>query len=1166
MAQLCAILGVSLLLYMGAAWVAGKALGLSESDFYILFAILSAIGVMAAGVFVWWKMRQQEASDLPADAPLDPNDEIDAIVREAEAKLAGSSQVGKGAGVATLPVVLVLGEPGTAKTSTILNSGLEPELLAGVAHQDNQVAPTRTANFWLAKNTIFAEAGAPLLAEQSRWVRLVRRLKPGSLKSAIGGNAHAPRAAVVCVNAEVFTQQGAAEYFATVARNTQARLGEVSQALGISFPVYVLFTRCDRLPFFPDYVRGLSNDEAGQVLGVTLPMSNVQAGVYAEEQTRRLTTSFDSLFYSLADKRLHFLPREGDPQKVPGAYEFPREFRKLRNAVVQFLVDVARPSQLRTSPFLRGFYFSGVRPVAVQDTPLPSASAPSAKAAQASGHATGMFAAMRPGAVAQPAPQPQYTGTKRVPQWVFVSRLFNQVILQDRAALAASGSSTKTSGLQRMLLIAGSLVLFLTAIGFTVSYFKNRAMVNNAVAAAESIGSGEAAGSALASVDSLQKLETLRQALEQLTSYRTDGHPMSMGWGLFAGEDLYPHLRKTYYNRFGQLLFTQAQGALRTHLQRLPAAPTSTDDYGLPYQVLKGYLITTVQNDKVTDASPAPILLSRWAEGRSVDPQRMDLAQKQFVYYAKDLKNGNPFSSQGDNDAVARGRSYLANFAGNERVYQYMLSLAGKKAVNFNRDVANSAQAVVNNKDVPGPFTKAGYQYMADNLPKADQFFAGERWVLCDAAGNISASSCQSAGINKVQLTKDLSTRYVNDFIAQWRSYFRNTSVLRYSDLKDAANKLNMQSGTQSPILGLFWLASQNTGVDYSKIEGADRIQKAFQSVHHVVPPANVDRYVAPSNQPYMNALLTLQTSVDQAAQTPTPDPAMASTTLSNATSAKISVKQVAQGFNIDPETHLEATLQQLLEDPITNAEGLLRGLGPAELNGKGKGLCAQFSAVTNKYPFNPAATPETSIAEVNSLLRPGEGALWAFYDANLKPALVKQGGPYVATGTLPLTPQFVSFFNTAAKLSEALYKPGSPDPKLAYTLTPLKSEGIQSVTLNIDGQTLTATGTGGAGKQFTWPGGGQAALSGKFGGPDLGFFSYTGTWAAFRLMGDAERWEPSGSGYNLEWVVRVGGKPVTLPSGAPLTVRFQLDMGGAPAFFKKGSLSGLRCVSQVAK
>jgi hypothetical protein len=67
--------------------------------------------------------------------------------------------------------------------------------------------------------------------------------------------------------------------------------------------------------------------------------------------------------------------------------------------------------------------------------------------------------------------------------------------------------------------------------------------------------------------------------------------------------------------------------------------------------------------------------------------------------------------------------------------------------------------------------------------------------------------------------------------------------------------------------------------------------------------------------------------------------------------------------------------------------------------------------------------------------------------------------------------------------------------------------------------------------------------------------------------MGQAERWEPSGSGYNLEWLVRVGGnKPIVLANGSSVAVRVLLDMGGAPPFFKKGSLAGLRCVSQVAK
>lgn len=1144
MLKLGLIVGVSLLVYMVAVWAVATLLGLSGPDFYILFGALAALGVIAAGLIVWWRMRQQdEDSELPADTSLDPNDEIDGLVREASGKLA--------TGIGTLPVVLILGEQGAAKTSTLLNSGLEAELVAGVAQQGAAIVPTRTANFWLAKNTVFVEAGAPVLGETSKWVRLVNRLKPGNLRAMVGGNAQAPRAAVLCVNAEIFTQPGADDQLTAAARNAQARLGEISQVLGIRFPVYVLFTRCDRLPFFSDYIRTLSNEEAGQVLGSTLPIQNAQAGVYADEQTRRLSAAFDALFHSLADSRLHLLPREQDPQKTPGAYEFPREFRKLRNSVVQFLVDVARPSQLRASPFLRGFYFSGVRPIVVQDSPSPApiAAQPAAKAA---GHATGVFAAMRPGS---PAPAPQYVGTKRVPQWVFLSRLFHQVILQDRAAQSASGSSTKTSGLQRWLMAAGIALLLIAAAGFTVSFFKNRAMIHNAVSAAEAIPAAEAAGSTLASVDSLQKLDVLRQSLEQLTQYRADGHPLSMGWALYAGDDLYRHVRKSYYDKFGQLLFIQGQGALRGVLQKLPATATPADDYKGPYEALKGYLITTAHNDKASDASPAPVLLTRWSEGRSVDALSLQLAQKQFVFYAQDLKNGNPFSSTADADAVARGRAYLSSFEGSERVYQYMLSQAGKSAVNYNRDVKDSAQAVVNNRDVPAAFTKAGYQFMANALPRADQFFAGERWVLCEAG------DCKQEGFAKAKLTQDLSARYVNDFIVQWRGYFRNARVLPYNDLKDASKKLNLQSGTQSPILALFWLASQNTGVDFAKIHGADRIQKAFQAVHLVAPPSSVDTYVSPANQPYMNSLLTLQTAIDQAAQTPS-DSAILSVTRSNATNARIAVKQLALGFNRDPETQLETTLQKLLEDPITNAETTLNGVGPAELNAKGRGLCAQFSAVTAKYPFSPSATAEASLAEVNGLLKPGEGALWIFYEGNLKPALAKQGSQYMQTGAVPLNSQFVTFFNTAAKLSEALYKPGAADPKLTYTLTPLKPEGIQSVTLNLDGQKLTAGTTGGPGKQFAWPGGAQASLSANFGSGDLEFASYNGLWSSFRLIGDAEGWEPSGTGNNLDWIWKLSRGT----TGASMVARFHLDMGGAPAFFRKGGLAGLRCVSQVAK
>jgi len=43
------------------------------------------------------------------------------------------------------------------------------------------------------------------------------------------------------------------------------------------------------------------------------------------------------LFYSLAEKRVDLLSIAGQTEKLPGIYEFPRELRKLRQLLVQFL-------------------------------------------------------------------------------------------------------------------------------------------------------------------------------------------------------------------------------------------------------------------------------------------------------------------------------------------------------------------------------------------------------------------------------------------------------------------------------------------------------------------------------------------------------------------------------------------------------------------------------------------------------------------------------------------------------------------------------------------------------------------------------------------------------------------------------------------------------------
>ena len=151
------ITGVSLTGYLVAAWVAGKMLGLKDSEFYILWGLLAAVGTLAAGAFVWWKMRSKEGAEgEEADAPVESSSdtEVDFLVRDAEIKLA-ASRLAQGSKLGNLPLLFVMGEQGSTKTTVLVNSGLEPELLAGQVYQDNGIAPTRSANLSLANGTIF---------------------------------------------------------------------------------------------------------------------------------------------------------------------------------------------------------------------------------------------------------------------------------------------------------------------------------------------------------------------------------------------------------------------------------------------------------------------------------------------------------------------------------------------------------------------------------------------------------------------------------------------------------------------------------------------------------------------------------------------------------------------------------------------------------------------------------------------------------------------------------------------------------------------------------------------------------------------------------------------------------------------------------------------------
>jgi type VI secretion system protein ImpL len=1131
------VTGLVLLAYLVLVWLSGGMLHLQGSSLWIWRIGLSIIGIAGAGVFLWFKRKEQKrlAGDASGDTAGQAHEEIDSLIRAAESKLA-AARIEGGAKLGNLPAIFLIGEAGSTKTSIMIHSGLEPELIAGQVFQDTAVVPTRSANLWFARRMIFAEAGGRLMADNSGWQRLVSRLRPGKLATAFGKGQQAPRAAIVCFDCETFVRAGSTDALTMASRNLHARLSGMSQALGINLPVYMLFTRTDRLPFFNEYVRNLSNEEAVQVVGATLPMAQRSSGVYAEQEAQRLTVAFNDLYYWLCDKRPEFLAREHDAANLAGIYEFPREFRKLRGPIVQFLVDMARPSQLTTGPFLRGFYFSGVRPIFVNEITPAVVAAPSQERQgfEASREATGFF---RMGQMQQPAAAPMAApsrGSKRVPQWCFIPHLLSGVVLEDKIAMGASGATVQANTLRRVLLACAAGLCLILAIAFTVSYVNNKDLETEALQAAKDIPAMEVTGTNVAPLDSLQKLEILRQKLAILARYERDGAPWSLRWGLYRGHDVYPEVWRIYFNRYHDVLFGQVQTTLLSTLQRLP--PTPGPAFSPTYETLKAYLITTSNHDKSTKPFLSPVLLNRWLAGRNVDSDRQQSAQKQFDFYSEELKAKNPFSLDNDTLAVDRARAYLNRFGGSDLVYQNMLDSAEKAShpVSFHQEFPLAAQAVRDPKIVPGAFTRSGWDSMKKAFDNPNAVYSGESWVM----GDRGTTGLSAADIDR------LRTRYQNDYIQQWREFVKRGSVLPYANLTDANTKLKQLSlGSQSPLLQLFSLVVKHTAV------GAPEVDGKFGASRAVV-----------ANQQYLSALANLQNAIDPYAGQQVSEAAAAQISPQEQ-SAKGKVADLVTTFGDDPEA---TTVRQLLEAPITNVDPVLRRAGGEALNGAGQSFCNQYQALMRKYPFNPNSTDMAELAEMNNIFRPKDGELWKFYDTKLKNILQQQGTHFVLVPPpgVTINQRFVSFFEHAANFSVALYH-GSPDPSLEFSLRPM-SPNLQSVSLSIEGASFEFPGNAPTLRKFKWPGGvhgvklsAKTKDGGDFGSPPS---AYEGPWAVFAFFYDTENWKSTGATTtSLEWKLKVGREGRVINS-----VQFDLDMNGAPPIFQRNYLPG--CVSDVTR
>jgi len=1209
------------LVWFGASWI------LKGTDLLVIGFVMTALGTTVLVVYfmVTRRFPQQAASSAaqrepaiaaPLDSPSlsrqdEDTDDLMALLAEANTRLA-SSRIKTG--VRNLPLLLLVGPAKTGKTSAFINSGLEPELLAGQVSGDPKLSSPSLCNFWFVGQTLFAEPSSQLYSgELRRWTRVLGVLAKRSVDSllrnawsGVDGGRTFRGVAVFCDIAN-FRLSPDPHRLSALARSYQERLRAVGEVFGKDFPAYVLFTKCDEMPYFGEYFSNLSEAEEQQILGATLlRRTDSQGEVYAEAETRRLSGSFENLYCSLAGKRLDFLSREtARSKKRQFVYEYPREMKRVQNVLVQFLVDVFRPNPLQPGPWLRGYYFTGVRRVAARTAALKADRGKSVEPKPSD--ATTLFQA-KDLEGSNPRVNKEATGVRETSadRWCFVSELFNRVILADRVA-PEGGYVNRRAKLYRQIALGSLAALFmLLSVLFIRSWFLNLELLRDVEQVARSAPT-TTAGSQVPSIESLRDLDQLRQKAALLSSYQREGAPWRLRWGLYVGSGVLPLVRDLYFERFRGMLLQPILTSIKANLTQR----NQTDNFATVRDQLKAYFMMTSGKCKADKSFLTPILFDTWHIGHPADEKRDDLARLQIEFYANELEHKNPYRIEEEAKVRESAQAYLSQGHGMERYYGAILekvktTLTGP--VKLADLVSHYRETLTGPAEINPAFTQKGWSLVQQELKSGNLLAFGD-----DCLSSITSPVGQV--VQGEQLKADIKAQYFKDHAAIWKALLGNTKVTRFQNPDDAAQRLKLLADNRSPLLGLLFLTAENTSISGtadsagvtqaltppggildrilpSRVrEAGSKVQavasqigstalpdtpKIFQPVHVVVPPSSKDRWINDTNKDYFDSLGRLQLAMQSLAQS---GPSNTSLTLNEdarraAEAARQAVRQIKQKFNISDTEGVDNAVVALLEAPIDDSVRFVNTNPAQPLNAGLAGLCSKFRVLTAKYPFNPQSDREVSAQELSEFFSREGGALWTFHRDHLSSIIARPLGRYVQSPETQgprLTPEFLEFFNRLASISNALFPEGGNRPRTAYALRTVPSENIQHLALDIDGETLASSGKQSASKQFVWPGSSgtqQVSLKVTAGAAVFTFASYDGMWGVFKMMRNADLRAPGGKVVEFSKVRQGSGRPepVTLENGTPVIAKLEIaEFPGGVDAFDRGFFTGIRCPSRAA-
>ncbi|MBS0395623.1 MAG: type VI secretion system membrane subunit TssM, partial [Proteobacteria bacterium] len=958
-----------------------------------LFLVCLAVWAAAHG---WRRYRSGQKSEQLFKAvakqadPRAQSADVAALRERFEEATALLKKSGHGRSLYDLPWYVIIGAPGTGKTTTLVNSGLNMPLEQRFGKEAVRgVGGTRNCDWWFTDDAVFLDTAGRYTSQDSDpgadsagWAEFLTLLKKYRTRRPLNG-------VLFAVSAADLMTQTPAEREAGVAA-ARRRLEELNRELRVQLPVYVLVTKCDLVAGFTEYFDDLAQDGRAQVWGTTFAYPDTLSGAAAG----RFGAEFDALMTRLNERVWERVEAEHDARRRARVFAFPQQMAALRTLVDDFLGAVFGGSRYEKAVLLRGVYFtSGTQ----EGTPID-------RLMGAMGRTFGLGS----DAVAAAA-----SGRGKA---YFIERLLKDVVLAESGLAGVNRAQEfRKAALQLALYGSLALVAVVGVAGMAVSYGRNRAFVSEVTAAVATLKSVPTVAGDVPLEGVLPRLNAVRGVLDKADQYH-DHVPLLMRFGLFQGRSLAEAARDAYVRELDGVLLPRVAARMRQRLIESSAAPDRL------YEYLKAYLMLGEPEHLDKDQLGALVDVE-WALAYPRDPTTREALSAHFHGL---LDNADRLRAMPvDDELVAQARSAVRRASVPALVYSRLkLNYAGdaQRAVHLDVAAGLGADQVFQRKSgtplsepFPALYTKAVFQEATSSgTAQLIKQFRDEAWVL--GADSVSVT-------DELKLSAAVIDLYEKDYINAWEKLLADIALKSFASMDKTAAALGVLAAPSSPLKGLLQTVDQNThlipdpGEQQGKVAEAKQAvtQKLGQLLNAGKELAGVQTSAPPGTQVTQHFAGLHQTLVGPPGTPPGQAPI-------DRILAKIGqIQQQAQsvGTGVGETDPVKALARagggDLVKSLQSDAALLPASVGGlvTQIGGKTEGAavtqarseletrfrqnvardCAQITQ--GRYPFVAGAQSDVPLADFARLFAPG-GLFDAFFKENLEPLVDTSRRPWV--------------------------------------------------------------------------------------------------------------------------------------------------------------------------